>query len=116
MIALMSWLMLPGCPEPGVVVEDKLVSAGCGTCVFHMPGMAGCFWAVEIDGVAHPVGGVTPPDDMAAAHAPGGMCTGPRDAIVSGEIRPDGRFLATRFDLQPAAPPDPNAPAHTHTH
>lgn len=99
---------------PGVEVSERLVAAGCGTCVFRMPEKAGCFWAVEIDGQAYPVSGVHPPDDMLVAHEPGGMCTGPRQARVSGEIRPDGRFLARSFELLPLQGEVPPAAHHAH--
>lgn len=104
-----------GADAPIVAVDGLEVKAACGTCVFHMPDHAGCFWAVEIDGAYHAVGGEVPPVDMVAAHAPGGMCTMPRRAIVSGTVRPDGRFLATRFELLPLdGPPAPVAAPHAH--
>lgn len=116
-VALAGW-PAAGCgrPEAPIVAVDGLeVQAACGTCVFHMPDHAGCFWAVEIDGAYHAVGGEVPPVDMVEAHAPGGMCTMPRRAIVSGTVRPDGRFLATRFELLPLdGPPAPVAAPHAH--
>lgn len=98
MIALL-WAL--ACGESGVEVVDREVAVGCGTCMFHVPEGRGCFWAVEIDGKAYPVGGVKPPDDMVEAHSEDGMCSVERRAIVSGSIRPDGRFLATEFELLP---------------
>jgi hypothetical protein len=91
-----------GCGAPeGTVIEDRLVGAACGSCVFHMPDAQGCFWAVDIDGQFYPAAGVVPPDDMRIAHAHDGMCSVERKAIVDGRITPDGRFVATRFDLLP---------------
>jgi hypothetical protein len=100
--------------DAGVVVRDREVTAGCGTCIFHVPEARGCFWAVQIDGHVYPVGGVHPPDDMVTAHEAGGMCAQPRQAIVDGEIRPDGRFLASKFELVPLD--DRAAPAAKHVH
>ncbi|MEQ1508109.1 MAG: DUF6370 family protein [Myxococcota bacterium] len=84
-----------------MAIVNREVGAACGSCVFHMPDVQGCFWAVDIDGTFYPVGGVHPPDDMALAHEPDGMCAVERRAVVDGSIRPDGRFLATRFELLP---------------
>ena len=99
----MTWLvaLALACAPEGTVIEDRLVGAACGTCVFHMPDVKGCFWAVEIDGAFYPAAGVVPPDDARTAHAPDGMCSVERKAIVDGRITPDGRFVATRFDLLP---------------
>ena len=100
----MSWLLALalacGAPE-GIVIEDRVVGAACGTCVFQMEDMKGCFWAVDIDGKFYPAAGVTPPDDAKTAHGPDGMCAIERKATVDGRITADGRFLATRFDLLP---------------
>lgn len=94
---------LVGCgPSGGVEVRDRVVPAACGSCVFGIEGgPGGCYWAVEIDGAFHPVGGVHPPDDMLEAHGPEGMCSVERRARVDGNVRPDGRFVATRFELLP---------------
>lgn len=95
-------VLVAACGGPGgTVVHDREVGAACGTCVFGMEGMAGCFWAVDIDGTFYPAGGVTPPDDMVTGHAPDGMCSVERKAIVDGRITADGRFVATRFELLP---------------
>jgi hypothetical protein len=87
-------------PE-GVMVEDREVGAACGTCVFGMEDLQGCFWAVDIDGRFYPAAGVTPPDDAKTAHAADGMCSVERRAVVDGRLTPDGRFVATRFELLP---------------
>jgi hypothetical protein len=109
-IALL-WL---ACGNPGVAVVDREVSAACGTCVFGMQDAKGCFWAVEIDGTFHAVGGVKPPDDMVTAHGEDGMCSVERRAVVSGSIRPDGRFLATEFELLPWDGTGRRAAPHPH--
>lgn len=100
----MSWLLALtvacGAPE-GIVIEDQVVGAACGSCVFHMPDVQGCFWAVDIDGTFYPAAGVIPPDDPKTSHATDGMCAVERKAVVDGRITPDGRFVATRFELLP---------------
>lgn len=99
-VAVWAWLAACG-PAGGVEVRDRVVPAACGSCVFGIEGSAGCYWAVEIDGAFHPVGGVHPPDDMVRAHEAEGMCSVERKARVDGNLRPDGRFVATRFELLP---------------
>lgn len=113
-MSLLAWMVVMACHEPGIEVTDQKVPAACGTCVLHMEGMSGCFWAVEIDGKSYPASGVLPPDDMVTAHSPEGMCAVERQAIVSGEIRPDGRFLATRFELLPYDGSGRKAVPHDH--
>jgi hypothetical protein len=97
---LLATLAACGAPE-GTVIEDEVVGAACGTCVFQMADLKGCFWAVEIDGTFYAASGVTPPDDAKTAHGPDGMCSVERKATVDGRITPDGRFVATRFELMP---------------
>ena len=112
---LAAWLaVVIGCaPAEGVAVHDRVVPAACGSCVFGMEGAAGCFWAVEIDGAYHAVGGEHPPVDMVEAHGPEGMCAVERKARVDGNLRPDGRFVATRFELLPYDGTGPTGRAHT---
>ncbi len=88
-------------PSDGLEVRDRVVPAACGSCVFGMEGAKGCFWAVEIDGAFRAVGGLHPSDDMVEAHGAEGMCSVERKARVDGNLRPDGRFVATRFELLP---------------
>ncbi|MEZ4237618.1 MAG: DUF6370 family protein [Myxococcota bacterium] len=98
---MLALLFAFSCADPGVPVPEQVVPAACGSCVFEMKDHQGCFWAVEIDGAFHAVGGEVPPVDMIEAHQPGGMCATERQARVAGSIRPDGRFLATKFELLP---------------
>lgn len=111
MITLL-WAM--ACGDPGVKVVDREVPVACGTCVLHVPDGRGCFWAVEIDGKPYAVGGEKPSDDMVEAHAEDGMCSVERKAIVSGSIRSDGRFLATKFELLPWDGTGRKAEPHEH--
>lgn len=99
MVAL-SWLLACGVSD-GEVVTDRVVPAACGACVFGMTDGKGCYWAIELDGTFHAVGGVHPSVDMVEAHGPDGMCSVERKARVDGNLRPDGRFVATRFELLP---------------
>jgi hypothetical protein len=93
---------LLGCGVPaGVEVRDQVLPVACGSCVLGVEGPGGCYWAVEFDGQVYPVGGVHPSDDMVEAHGPEGMCSVERQARIDGNLRPDGRFVATRFELLP---------------
>lgn len=112
MIFAMLWAL--ACGDPGIAVVDREVGAACGSCVLQIPDARGCFWAVEIDGQSYPVSGVKPSEDMVAAHAEDGMCSVERKAIVSGSIRPDGRFLATEFELLPWDGSGRKAEPHNH--
>lgn len=99
MVALVAALL--GCGAPGVAVAEQVVPAACGLCVFHAAGATSCHWAVELDGAVVPVGGAAPPFDMAEAHGPEGACKVERKARVAGTLTPDGRFVATTFELLP---------------
>ena len=99
----------------GTPVPEQVVTAACGMCVFKQTDVAGCYWAVEIDGDYYPVNGPVPADHD--SHGPGGMCTMPRRARVAGKLR-SGQLFADVFDLLPLddgeVPVD--APAHEHAH
>ncbi|HMV69456.1 MAG TPA: DUF6370 family protein, partial [Myxococcota bacterium] len=99
----------------GVDVPEQTVTAACGLCVFHDPDAKGCYWAVELDGAYYAVNGDTPADHE--PHAPGGMCTMPRKAVVAGELR-GKQLFASKFELLPVDPaslPAADAlPAHQH--
>ena len=111
-LLLLAWTLLVGCGDPPVPVEEQVVPAACGTCVFQEPTAAGCYWAVRIDGEIYPVvGDVTPGHE---AHQPGGMCTMEREARVAGRIEHD-RLYPTTFELLPADEiPEGPPPAHEH--
>ena len=79
--------------------SSRTVEAGCATCIFHMEGVAGCKLAVRIDGKPYLVAG-SDIDDHGDAHAGDGLCNAARNAVVEGKID-GGRFVATRFELQP---------------
>ena len=68
------------------------VEAGCGSCIFKMPGVEGCKLAVKIDGKPYLVTGA----DVDAHKA--GLCQGAKQATCSGEIK-DDTFVATSFEL-----------------
>lgn len=79
--------------------SSQIVDVGCATCIFHMKGVAGCKLAVEIKGKAYLVTG-SDIDDHGDAHAKDGLCNARRKAVVTGKID-DGRFVATKMELQP---------------
>jgi|GEM_PF-2421729 len=85
------------CTANPIILQDRLVTAGCATCVFEMKNVTGCKLAVEIDGKHYLVqrAGI---DDFGDAHAEDGLCNASRKAIVSGEIK-DGVFVSTDFKL-----------------
>jgi hypothetical protein len=99
----------------GTPLENETVTAACGLCIFGQQSPWGCFWAIEYEGAYYPVNGLTPPDHD--SHGPEGMCTTPRQAVVTGRIR-KGKLMADHFTLLPLDPsvPRPAAPAHTHEH
>ncbi len=70
----------------------KTVEAGCGSCIFKMPGVQGCQLAVKIDGKPYLVTGAS-----VNAHK-AGLCRGAKQAKCSGEVK-DDMFVATSFQL-----------------
>lgn len=77
--------------------RERLMTAGCAMCVFHMPGANDCVLAVRIDGREYLVDG-RGIDDLGDAHAPDGLCNTARPARSRGEIR-DGKYVATELRL-----------------
>ncbi len=110
----MRWLMLgllvTGCSR-GTPIEGETFTVACGMCVFKLGASTGCYWAAEVGDGHLPVTGQGIPMDH-QAHAPGGMCTMPRKANITG-TRYDDKIVADRFELLPAAP---NAEAIPHEH
>lgn len=80
-------------------LQNRLVTAGCATCIFDMPDVTGCKLAVEIDGKHFLVKG-TGIDDHGDAHAKAGLCNASRKAVVSGTVK-EGVFVSTAFKLLP---------------
>ena len=68
------------------------VEAGCGSCIFKMPGVQGCKLAVKIDGKPYLVTGAS-----VNAHE-AGLCQAAKQATCSGEVK-DDTFVATSFEL-----------------
>ena len=101
-------LMVSACHkrESGKHLEGERVKAACAMCIFKMKGIRACMWAVEIDGKFYVADGKVPKNHQ--NHAPDGMCNMARHAIVDGDLV-GGRFVASRFDLEPAVgvPKDP---------
>lgn len=111
--SLLPWLLIPGlslllfaCRADGryavaskPATEERIVEAGCGECIFEIPGATGCPLAVRIDGRAYLVRG-SGIDDHGDAHAPDGLCNSARRARVRGRIEGD-EFVAEAFELLP---------------
>jgi len=86
-----------------VVLTNKTLEAGCGTCRYHLPDGQGCYWVIEHEGQHYPVAGTLPTDHE--NHAPDGMCNMTRSVSVTGEIR-GKNFIAGKFEvLSPADVP-----------
>ena len=104
-----------GCrSEPATRLSGETVRVGCAMCIFKMPGVRACLWAVEIQNQYYLAEGNLPKNHD--SHGPEGMCTMEREAVVDGELR-HGKFFATRFDLKPpvVVPGQNRAPAvHRH--
>lgn len=83
----------------GGAAVDRVVEAGCATCVYGMVDMVGCQLAVQIDGRVYAVRG-SHIDDHGDAHAPNGLCRTTRTARVQGQIEGES-FVASRFEVQP---------------
>lgn len=84
--------------EPGTRISGRTVPVACAMCIFEMPGVRGCLWAVQIDDQYYLAEGNLPKNHD--AHGPEGMCTMEREAVVDGTLV-HGKFIATRFDLRP---------------
>lgn len=107
-------LVLLGC-SGGTPLENERLTVACGMCVFKLGPSNGCYWAAEVDGGHLPVTGPAIPMDH-DAHGPGGMCTMPREATVTG-TRYEDKIVADRFELVPVdLEKAGTAPAHTHQH
>lgn len=99
---LVSGLWIAGCatPKPVVLSQPTVVEFACGECLFHMKG-DGCDLAVRVDGHTYYVEGVDE-SKLGDAHAKDGICSVIRKARVTGAVK-DGRFVATSFEVLPAA-------------
>ena len=73
--------------------QETTVQVGCAMCIYNMDGVAGCQPAVAIDGQPRLMTGV----DM-DLHAYG-LCTAPRQAVVSGRLEWQ-TFLARTVKVQ----------------
>ncbi len=74
------------------LVSARTVEAGCGSCIYEMPGVEGCQLAVKIDGQPYLVTGTT-----VDAHG-AGLCSAAKNAKVTGTIE-DETFAATKFEI-----------------
>lgn len=110
--ALAFTLFLTGC-NFGTPLDKERLTVACGMCIFKIQPPKGCYWAAEVDGGHLPVTGPGIPMDH-NSHGPGGMCTMPREAIVTG-TRYDDKIVADVFELVPVDNPVPTV-AHDHDH
>ena len=109
--------LLVACSVLGTRVDDEVVPAACGMCIYGLTTEHGCYWAIEYEGAYYAVNGHTPSNDEHDAHGPEGMCTTQRQARVSGTLR-KGQLFADSFELLPFDPsaPQPDVAPHTHEH
>jgi hypothetical protein len=85
-------------PDQARAPSLQPVEAGCGACIFEMPGVEDCLLAVKVDGRPYLVEGSSI-DDHGNAHAADGLCNRQRQAMIIGEIKGD-KFIAAHFELQ----------------
>ena len=85
--------------SPSSVSTTRTVEAGCGQCLFGLPG-EGCTLAVRFDGKAYYVSGSSI-DDHGDAHAADGLCNAIRPAEATGRLA-GTLFEADRIALIPA--------------
>lgn len=78
----------------------SVIEAGCATCIFDMPDVEDCRFAVKIDGVFYLVVG-SEIDAHGDAHAPFGLYMTARKAKAAGRIE-GGKFVTTSFVLHPS--------------
>ena len=100
--------------EPGVRIEDRELTVGCGACIFAMPGVTACPWAAEIDDKHYLMKGAL--DANHNSHMADGICNMPRRARITGELR-DGLLYVSKMTLLAAenVPEDPRfAPTDIH--
>ena len=83
----------PGDVLHGVAAGNDHAQVGCAMCIYDMDGVAGCKPAVVVEGQPRLMTGV----DM-DLHA-FGLCTGPRQAVISGRLE-GPTFLATKVKVQ----------------
>lgn len=107
LLALIACSVLGACDQspaptgalPASPIATRPVEAGCGQCLFGLPG-GGCTLAVRFDGTAYYVEGSSI-DDHGDAHASDGLCNVIRTADASGRLE-QGVFLSERIVLRPA--------------
>lgn len=77
---------------------SQTAEAGCGSCIFKMPGVKGCKLAVKVEGKAYLVKGAN-----IKAHK-AGLCSGSKQAKLEGKVEGDA-FVVTSFELLPVGKP-----------
>ena len=71
----------------------RTVEVACASCIYNMPGVAGCKLAAKIDGKSMLVTGVS-----TDAHELG-LCSNAKEAVVAGKVDGD-TFVATKLELK----------------
>ena len=78
-------------PRNAKKISSQTVEAGCGACIYKMPGVEGCPLAVLIDGKPYLVQGATWPNHD--------YCDRKCTAVVSGKLEGDpAKFIAASFE------------------
>lgn len=89
----------PAASQPAAAGSMQNVTAGCGMCVFHMPGVNSCLLAVRTSQGDFLVSGRAI-DQFGDAHAADGLCNAARAAVARGELK-DGKFVVSEMRLAP---------------
>lgn len=76
----------PGAAE---MIKSQTVEAGCGACIYKMPGVEGCPLAVVIDGKPYLVEGAKWPNHD--------YCDAKQQAVATGKLE-NGKFIATSLE------------------
>ncbi|MCI0631484.1 MAG: DUF6370 family protein [Phycisphaerales bacterium] len=71
------------------MIKGQTVEAGCGACIYKMPGVEGCPLAIMIDGKPYLVEGATWPNHD--------YCDRKCQAVVTGKVK-GGKFIATSVE------------------
>lgn len=75
-----------GASGDAMMVNNQILEVGCGSCMYHMPGVEGCLLAVLIDGKTYLVQGAEWPNHD--------FCDRKIQALVTGKLQGD-KFLAS---------------------
>ena len=111
---LLAIFSLLSCGETPTEVVQETVQVGCGMCQFAVDEPKSCYWAATLGDRVVPMTGAALPG-QADAHAPDGMCSVTRPAVVSGRLYSE-HLVVTDFVLSPYDASNPPPSAHEHVH